>query len=142
MNGDPARRSLLASLAWRGVSTFALAAAGISGSELAFQFWALSAAARWALAGILLCDLAAYATVRVARRRDARPAGPRRYTTMHPADEGVVYTQTSCDDWIGDTIPVRGLGPDEIPGLIVAAAVAEDGRSVELTVEVPAALRR
>lgn len=136
---DPARQSLLTSLVWQGLGAFAVTAGVFSAGELFTFYWDLNWSSRIALAGIVAFDISAYVVVRVERRRKARQASaPRRYTTIHPAPEGEHWAAGSWDANVGNTIPVRGLGPDEVTGRIVAATVAADGRSVELTLEVPA----
>ena len=138
MSADPARQSLLASLAWQGLGAFAILAGVFSAGELGTFYWDLNWSSRIALAAIVAFDAAAYTVLRIARRRRAHEASaPRRDTAIHPAPEGEQWAPGSWDATVGNTIPVRGLGPDEVTGRIVAAVVAEDGSSVELTLEVP-----
>lgn len=143
MNEDPARRSLLASLVWQGIGAFAMTAGVFSIGELFAFYRELNGSSRIALAGIVVFDAAVYVGLRVARCRRARKASaPRCYTAIHPAPEGERWAAGSWDGSVGNTIPVRGLGSGEVTGRIVAATVAEDGRSVELTLEVPAGSAR
>lgn len=119
--------------AFAGITAFILA------SLLLLEWPALNWGTRLALAGLAV-GLVAGLCVRPWRARQAR-RGPVLRTAVHPAPDGQPFTPGSWDVHVGATIPVHGYAVDVVEGRIVAAAVAEDGRSVELTLELPPATR-
>ena len=58
-----------------------------------------------------------------------------RFTITEPAEPQTVFAADAFDNQIGKTIPIT-IGTTQTDGKLVAATVADDGRSVELTVEV------
>ncbi|OQQ16130.1 hypothetical protein B0675_02260 [Streptomyces sp. M41(2017)] len=53
-----------------------------------------------------------------------------------PAPEGDRFEQGAFDRQVGQDIPVRVEGRDSTTGRLLKAEVADDGRSVELTLDV------
>lgn len=54
-----------------------------------------------------------------------------------PAPHGATFAPNAFDEQIGKEIPVRIPGGDTETGRVVAAKVADDGRSVELELDLP-----
>lgn len=129
--GHTTRLSSLIDLlrAFAGVTAF------ITASLLVLEYGALTWGSRVSLAAIS-CGLVAGLAVRPLRARAARRA-PAVRTAVHPAPDGTLWEQGSWDVHVGAMVPVHGYRVDVVDGRIVAAMVAEDGRSVELTFELP-----
>lgn len=53
-----------------------------------------------------------------------------------PAPDGTTFTADAFDGQVGKEIPVNTPGNEPKMGRVLAAHVADDGRSVELTLEV------
>lgn len=60
-----------------------------------------------------------------------------RFRFMHRAEEFERFALNAFDGAIGKPFTLNHLGKTKHQGTLVAAEVAEDGRSVELTVDVP-----
>jgi hypothetical protein len=55
----------------------------------------------------------------------------------HPAAPGESFAEDAFRSAIGQSFPVQRDGHPDVTGVLVAAAVADDGRNAELTIEVP-----
>ena len=56
-----------------------------------------------------------------------------RFETIQHAGEGETFAPQAFDDSIGKTVPVKVEGGDSGEATLVAAVVADDGRSARLT---------
>lgn len=59
-----------------------------------------------------------------------------RFTAIYHADPGERYAANAFDGQIGREVSINLGGGDQTPAILAKAAVAVDGRSVELTFEV------
>lgn len=136
MNEEPVRSepSLLHTALWGGVSALAGVTAVTTALMLLVEYGQLSISSRILLAAITVLVGAGFTARHVRSRRPARLA---RVTVIHAAVDGEVFAPGSWDVHVGKSMPVHGLGVDVVTGRIISATVAADGRSVELTLELP-----
>lgn len=59
-----------------------------------------------------------------------------RFKAAQPAPEGTIYASDAFGDQVGKTIPFN-TPTGSYEGQVVAVEVADDGRSVEYTMDVP-----
>ena len=69
----------------------------------------------------------------------ARTVGGMNVTFTQRAAAGTIFAASSWDSQIGRTVPVH-IGERAMPCILVAAAVAEGGRTVQLTIEIDDAM--